>query len=111
MTDAEAVLGRLPGFPMVCGIDGQQPLDVDAARSALQALDSSRPVEEVAQGFRDVAHETMAAAIRRLAAAQGLDPSNHALVAFGGAGPGHACGGLEIGYESLDSSNAGVFSV
>ena len=112
LTDAEAVLGRLPGFPTVCGPDGQQPLDIQAAREALHALDSSRTVEEVAQGFRDVAHETMASAIRRLAAARGLDPASHALVAFGGAGPGHACGvARRLGIREVwIPRTAGVFS-
>ncbi|MCB9780352.1 MAG: hydantoinase B/oxoprolinase family protein [Alphaproteobacteria bacterium] len=91
VTDCEAVLGRLPGFPPIAGPTRDQPLDVDAARAALQALDPARPVEEIARGFLAVATETMARAVRGLAAGQGADPAAHALVAFGGAGPGHAC--------------------
>lgn len=92
LTDCEAILGRLPGFPAVCGPSGDQPLDVDAARAAVAALDPSRGVEQVAEGFRAVAHETTAGAIRQLAARAGSDPQQHTLIAFGGAGPAHACG-------------------
>lgn len=90
LTDVEAVLGRLPGFPAVCGPSRDGPLDLDAARRAVAALDPRRPVEAVAAGFREVAAERMAGAIRRLAAAHGVDPADHVLVAFGGAGPAHA---------------------
>ena len=91
LTDVEAVLGRLPMFPSICGPDRDRPLDVAAARRALQALDPTRPVEAIAMGFREVAAETTARAVRRLAASLGIDPRAHGLVAFGGAGPAHAC--------------------
>lgn len=92
VTDCEAVLGRLPDFPAVCGPAADQPLDLAAARAALQALDPDRSVEAIATDFRAVAHATMARAVQALAAARGLDPRDGALVAFGGAGPGHATG-------------------
>ena len=112
MTDAEAVLGRLPGFPQICGPGRNRDLDVEAARRALQLLEPNRPVEEIAEGFRSVAHETMAAAIRSLAASRGADPSTHALIAFGGAGPGHACGvARHLGIDEVwIPRTAGVFS-
>ncbi|MFT4980026.1 MAG: 5-oxoprolinase (ATP-hydrolyzing), partial [Myxococcota bacterium] len=91
VTDCEAVLGRLPTFPAICGPDHSQPLDLAAARAALQAIDPTRPVEAIAEGFRVVAAEVMAGAIGQLAARLGVEPQAHALVAFGGAGPGHAC--------------------
>jgi 5-oxoprolinase (ATP-hydrolysing) len=91
LTDVEAVLGRLPMFPAICGPERDRPLDVEAAHRALQALDPSRSVEAIAIGFREVAAETMARAVRRLAASLGVDPRAHGLVAFGGAGPAHAC--------------------
>lgn len=92
VTDCEAVLGRLPGFPHVCGPAADQPLDLAAARAALSAIDPTRPVEQVAEGFRAVAHAAMARAVDAIAAARGLDPRAGTLIAFGGAGPGHACG-------------------
>ena len=112
VTDAEAVLGRLPGFPAVCGPAADGPLEVEAAEAALRALDAERPLEEVAWGYKLVAAEHMARAVRGLAAAEGVDPASHALVAFGGAGPGHAClvarrlGQREVWVPVL----AGVFS-
>ena len=38
-----------------------------------------------------VCNENMANAIRILTVEQGTDPRDHALIAFGGAGPTHAC--------------------
>jgi len=92
LTDCEVVLGRVPHFPRVCGPTRDGPLDVDAARAAVSALDGARAPEAVAAGFRDVGQETMAAAVRALCARLGVDPAGHVLVAFGGAGPAHACG-------------------
>jgi len=91
LTDCEAVLGHLPAFPSVAGPGRDQPLDREAALAALASLDPTRPVEEVAAGFAQVAVETMARAVRALSAGLGVDPAAHALVAFGGAGPGHGC--------------------
>ncbi len=48
-------------------------------------------VEELAAGFIRVANENMAAAIRRISIAKGIDVRDHALVLFGGAGGQHAC--------------------
>lgn len=92
LTDVEAMLGRLPGFPAVCGPEADAPLDLAAAERAVSALDPGKDPVEVAQGFQAVAHESLARAVRRFAAERGVDPAEHALVAFGGAGPGHACG-------------------
>lgn len=112
VTDAEAVLGRLPGFPAVAGPERDQPLDLAAARRAIAALDPERPVEEVAAGFLVLAQEAMARAVRTLSASLGVDPRAHALIAFGGAGPGHACAiasALGIG-RVLVPHLAGAFS-
>ena len=43
-----------------------------------------------AEAFLDVAREAMAAAVRRLATARGIDLADHALVAYGGAAGQHA---------------------
>lgn len=112
VTDCEAILGRLPGFPRVCGPERDGPLDLDAARAALRALDPGRAVEETAAGFKTVAAEVMAGAIGQLAARLGVEPRAHALIAFGGAGPGHACAVAErLGIQTvLVPSLAGVFS-
>ncbi|MEC8193653.1 MAG: hydantoinase B/oxoprolinase family protein [Myxococcota bacterium] len=90
LTDAEVILGRLPDFPSVCGPDRRQELDRAAARRAIMNAAPGLEPEPAAEGFKRVAAETAARAVRALAAARGVDPADHALVAFGGAGPGHA---------------------
>mgnify|MGYP003950947095 CR=1 FL=1 len=112
LTDVETVLGRLPLFPSVCGTNRDQPLDMKAAQLALRQLDPERPIEEIAFGFRRVAAETMAGAIRTLAASQGVAPSAHQLIAYGGAGPGHGCGVADqLGIDTiLIPFHAGVLS-
>jgi 5-oxoprolinase (ATP-hydrolysing) len=96
VTDAEVVLGRLPSFPRICGHGRDEALDIEAARKAVKSLDPDRPVEEVAWSFRRLAAENMARAIRGLAAQLGVDPADHRLVAFGGAGPAHGCAVAEL---------------
>jgi 5-oxoprolinase (ATP-hydrolysing) len=94
VTDLNVVLGRvLPEhFPF--------PLDVDAIHDRLHALVeeiAASPLgrrytpRELAQGFLDIANETMARAIRRISIERGYDPAAHVLVSFGGAGGQHAC--------------------
>lgn len=92
ITDCEAILGRLPDFPAICGPTRDQPLDLEAARRALARVVPEQAPEVTAQAFVAVAHERMAAALRQLAARDGVDPREHTLLAFGGAGPAHACG-------------------
>jgi len=47
---------------------------------------------EMLLGLLDIADDRMAEAIRRISVRKGYEPSDHALVAFGGAGAQHACG-------------------
>lgn len=87
VTDLNVVLGRVQpaSFPPVFG-GGSDPLNIDAARSALDALGATD-----LGGFLLVANEAMAAAIGELSTARGHDPREHALLAFGGAAGQHAC--------------------
>ncbi len=95
ITDANAVLGRLvvSEFPACFGADGKQRFDVDASRAAIRPLAESAglSVEEMAAGFVRVGDELVAQAIREESVLRGYDVRTHALVAFGGAGPQHAC--------------------
>jgi len=101
VTDANAVLGRVQPryFPACFGPDADQPLDVDAARNALDdlarqveaATGVKRSVEELAAGFLRIANQDMVNAIRKVSVARGYDVREYALVCFGGAGPQHAC--------------------
>jgi N-methylhydantoinase A/oxoprolinase/acetone carboxylase beta subunit len=82
VTDADLVLGRIPA-DATFGDLGQ--LDVDAARRALDGAGVT------AQGVVDVVDAAMERAVRLVSVERGVDPSGLALVAFGGAGPLHAC--------------------
>jgi len=82
VTDADLVLGRIPSgvsFP------GLGVLDVDAASTALADAGTS------AEGVVAVVDAAMERALRAVSVERGVDPSALALVAFGGAGPLHAC--------------------
>ena len=90
VTDAHLVLARIP--PALLG--GELPLDVKAARAAIEARIArplDLPVEEAAAGVVEIIDNSMARAIRLVSVGRGHDPRRFALVAFGGAGPLHAC--------------------
>ena len=82
VTDADLVLGRIPGDSTFPGL-GQ--LDADAARAALSGAGVS------AEGVVAVVDAAMERAVRAVTVERGVDPAGLALVAFGGAGPLHAC--------------------
>ena len=69
------------------------PLDPTLSRAALTSLGERLGLGDVdvASAMVRVCNENMANAIRILTVEQGTDPRDHALVAFGGAGPTHAC--------------------
>jgi N-methylhydantoinase A len=99
VTDANLLLGRLPAR-----LPGGIELDVDAAHQALAGLDPA--------GVIDVVDAEMVRALRVVSVEQGLDPRDFALVAFGGAGPLHACAlADELGMPTvLVPAAAGVLS-
>jgi N-methylhydantoinase A len=90
VTDAHVVLGRL--IPNAF-LGGTMRLDTDNALQAVsriaQRLDTS--IEEAALGIIRIANANMEAAIRVISVERGCDPRHFTLVAFGGAGPLHAC--------------------
>ena len=45
----------------------------------------------IAEGFLRIANANMAQAIRSISLAKGYDPRAYVLIAFGSAGPQHAC--------------------
>jgi N-methylhydantoinase A len=89
VTDANLVLGRLdPRIPLPGGLR----LDVPAARKALRAVAGPFPsLRAAAEGIVAVANAEMVRAIGVVSVEQGHDPRDLELVAFGGAGPLHAC--------------------
>jgi N-methylhydantoinase A len=99
VTDANLLLGRLPSR-----LPGGIELDRDAADRALSGLDPGGVVE--------IVNAEMTRALRVVSVEQGLDPRDFALVAFGGAGPLHACAlAEELGMSTvLVPAAAGVLS-
>ena len=93
LTDVNLLLGRLDPRRF------QIPLDVAAAARAFEALrgevraatGEDAAAEALLAGFLRIADERMADAIREISVRQGYDPADHSLLAFGGAGPQHAC--------------------
>ncbi len=90
VTDANLVLGYLnPDY----FLGGRMNLDTGAARTAMSRLGSEMSMNEVeaAWGVYSVVTESMAAAARIHIIGRNKDPRRYAIVAFGGAGPAHAC--------------------
>ncbi len=103
VTDADLVAGHLPAGVELPGIGR---LDVDAARAALDRVGVS------ATDVLAVVDAAMEEAVRAVSVARGVDPAGLALVAFGGAGPLHACAVAEaLGMAAvLVPARAGVLS-
>src|SRR5882724_9088474 len=99
VTDANLLLGRLPRL-----LAGGVALDRAAAERALAGIDPAAVI--------DVVNAEMLRALRVVSVERGHDPADFALVAFGGAGPLHACElADELGIRSaLVPEAAGVLS-
>jgi N-methylhydantoinase A len=99
VTDANLVLGRVPAR-----LAGSLELDRGAAERALQGIDPAAVI--------DVVNAEMLGALRVVSVERGHDPADFALVAFGGAGPLHACElAEELGIRTvLVPEAAGVLS-
>jgi N-methylhydantoinase A len=99
VTDANLLLGRLPAR-----LAGGLELDRDAAGAALGDLDPDDVIRAV--------NAEMLRALRVVSVERGRDPRRCALVAFGGAGPLHACAlAEELGIVTvLVPEAAGVLS-
>jgi len=99
VTDANLLLGRLPAV-LAGGIE----LDREAAAQSFDGIDPASAIE--------VVNAEMLRALRVVSVERGHDPRGFALVAFGGAGPLHACAladELEIGTVLVPAA-AGVLS-
>jgi N-methylhydantoinase A len=86
VTDAQLVLGRLQPEHF---LGGRMGLDRERAQAALARLGGD-PVAQAAAILR-VANANMERAIRVISVERGYDPRDFTLLAFGGAGPLHAC--------------------
>lgn len=93
LTDVNLLIGRLDTAKF--GV----PVHVNAAKTRLEEIlleidraTGQRPaVDDVLQGFLNIANERMADAICGISVREGYDPAQYTLVAFGGAGGLHAC--------------------
>ena len=98
-------------------------LDVQAAKQSLNEVltelnkkANSAPSEftakQLIEGFRRIANEHMAAAVRSISIAQGADPRQHALIGFGGAAGQHVCEIAELLdiHHVIDPPEAGLLS-
>ena len=99
VTDANLLLGRLPSE-----LPGGLVLDREAAERAFDGIDPAAVI--------DVVNAEMLRAVRVVSVERGHDPREFALVAFGGAGPLHACAlAEELDIEAvLVPEAAGVLS-
>jgi N-methylhydantoinase A len=99
VTDANLLLGRLPAY-----LAGGLELDRDAAQWALGRIDPADVIAAV--------NAEMLRALRVISVERGHDPREFTLVAFGGAGPLHACElAEELGMRTvLVPAAAGVLS-
>ena len=89
VTDAHTVLGRLRPEQQ---LGGTVRLDVDRAHTAIASIaEPFGSVAAAAQAVIEVVNANMARALRVISVERGYDPERFTLVAFGGAGPLHAC--------------------
>ena len=95
VTDADLALGYLdPDY----FLGGRMKLDRNAGLQAISRLAEAIGMQDsqVAAGIHDVVNENMAASARIHVIERNKDPRNYAMIAFGGAGPSHACGVARI---------------
>ncbi|MBT6286091.1 MAG: hydantoinase/oxoprolinase family protein, partial [Rhodospirillaceae bacterium] len=102
VTDANVLLGRLSPDRF---LGGEMTLDVAAAEAAiLDKVGNPLGLEavEAAQGVLRIAVTSMSHAVKAVTTERGLDAGDFAMVAYGGAGPLHACNiAREMGIRKL----------
>ncbi|MET0068171.1 MAG: hydantoinase/oxoprolinase family protein [Candidatus Thiodiazotropha sp.] len=111
VTDANLVLGRLRPDAF---LGGRMTLEREAAETAVARLAQQMGLttQAAAEGIVRVANEHMTHALRVISVQRGIDPRNHTLVSFGGAGGLHVCAlARALGlHQALVPVNAGVLS-
>lgn len=95
VTDADLLLGYLDPDHF---LGGDMALDSAAARTAFVPLADTLGLEviDAAAGVHELVNQNMAAAARMHGIERGADLRGVPMVAFGGAGPVHACGVAEL---------------
>jgi N-methylhydantoinase A len=87
VTDAQLVAGILRPEHF---LGGRMRLDPDRAAAALGRVALAGPLVQAADAVLRMANSNIAAAVRLVSTARGIDPRDYTLVAYGGAGPIHA---------------------
>ena len=91
MTDANIVLGKLNQTKI---LGGRMDVDLGLAEKAIKENicdKSSLDLKQAAAGIVSVVNSNMTRAIRVVSVERGYDAREFTLMAFGGAGPLHAC--------------------
>jgi len=97
VTDAQVVAGILRPQHF---LGGRMALLPERASAVMQGL--GMPVDQAADAVLRIVNSNMAAALRLVSTARGIDPREFVLVAFGGAGPVHgAMIAEEVGIERV----------
>jgi len=91
VTDANLVLGRLRPDHLLAGLVALRPDLAEQALGRLGAQMGGLSLTHLAEGIVRLAVARMATATREVSIRRGHDPRDFTLVAFGGAGPMHAC--------------------
>lgn len=111
VTDADVLLGMIDPQAF---LGGDMPLKPELAERSMEKLASEAglSVVDVAAGICEIVNQNMAAAARMHAVEQGVDLRGTPLIAFGGAGPVHACGVAELleSPQVIFPQNASVLS-
>ncbi len=101
VTDADLVAGRLVAENFLGGRMRLVPARADRAIADLARAMKSNAAE-AARGVIRVVNANMERAIRVITVERGFDPRDFALMAFGGAGPMHACElALDLGIRRI----------
>ncbi len=102
ITDVNLLLGRIDPANFSIPIAEENVASAKAALTKLAEQASVPADDALLAGLAAIATEQMAAAIRTISIREGADPAEYALVAFGGAGPLHACDIAErLGIKSI----------
>ncbi len=89
VTDAHVVLGHIAARTIGGGVALDAALGREAVARVARTLGAT--VEDTASAIVATADAEMARALRRVSVERGIDPRQCVLIAFGGAGPLHAC--------------------